>query len=119
MKQFGRGRGRSGRFPFQDTNEKRYALRKVKTEKLKDSGHLVSPESKKIKTFPIMEVLKILKGLEDLSTYQDDELKAILKTWRSYKHKPTLNIQTMSVQAIKTELRPLQQTLIELVLPSG
>ena len=47
MKQFGRGRGRSGRFPFQDTNEKRYALRKVKTEKLKDSGHLVSPESKK------------------------------------------------------------------------
>ena len=112
MKQFGRGRGRSGRFPFQDTNEKRYALRKVKTEKLQDSGHLVSPESKKIKTFPIMEVLKILKGLEDLSTYQDDELKAILKTWRIYKHKPTLNIQTMSVQAIKTELQTIQTQLI-------
>ena len=57
MPGFGRGGGRLGAEPLRRTPTNKEDLIKVKKEKLRNLGHLVTPDSKKVPTFGIMQVI--------------------------------------------------------------
>ena len=109
MRRSGRGRGRYG--PPRRHAEIKDNPIKIKKEKLRELGHIVSPENKVSPTFSITEVIRILKDQESKTEYQDQELRAMLKTWRVYKNKPIDNILQMSSQSIILELKTIQNQL--------
>ena len=110
MKPFGRGRGRMGPHLARRKVGKSTPI-KVKTEKLRDIGHLVSPDKKKTRTFTIKQVIQILKEQNE-TNYQEQEMREMLKIWRIYKCKPINNIYTMQYTNVVTELQQAQSTLV-------
>ena len=114
MPPIGRGGGRFGRSgrtsPRKMSSDKGNSMR-VKKEKLRETGHLVSPESKKDSTFGIMRVIRILKERNNIQ-YQESELREMLKTWRRYKNRSNENVEELSHQEIISELQIAQNQLI-------
>ena len=112
MKPFGRGGGRCPPDRRRENRNQNSPLR-IKTEKLTNAGHLISPESKNWSNeFTLKQVINILKDQSNSTVYQDDQLRALLKTWRQYKSKNTLDIPKMPYATVVTELQTIQKQLI-------
>jgi len=110
---FGRGRGRgkiNTRSYASAPNDENNTPVKVKKEKLKETGHFISPDPKARK-FTIKKVLEILRA-QDNTVYQESELKEMLTTWRKYKKQSVSEIPTMTYVKVVQELQIIQKRII-------
>ena len=108
------GRGGSRSFPPSPAHRDKKILSPGKQqtpENPKNTGMLISPDSKIPIQFGIQRVIKILKE-KDNTVFKHHELKAMLYTWRKYKKKSTESINNISHEEIVLELQRAQTQLL-------